>query len=79
MSASITLAAAKSKENPYIEPGVGKCYKCGEPEHRSNECLKRKQVNMAADYGDEDEGVMIKDASDSDFAEEYGDHVACVV
>jgi len=30
------------------------------------------------DYED-DEGVMIHDASDSDFTKEYGDPVACVV
>ena len=31
------------------------------------------------DYEDGDEGVVIEDTSDSDFAEEYGDPIACVV
>jgi len=29
LTASIA-ATAKNKENPYIKPGVGKCYRCGE-------------------------------------------------
>ena len=31
------------------------------------------------DYGDEDEKVVIDDASDYDFVEEHGDPIACVV
>jgi len=69
--------AAKSKENLYAKPGVGKCYRHGEPEHRSNECPKRKQVNMV-NFRD-DEGVVIEEASGSDFDEEHGDSIACVV
>ena len=72
------IVAAKNKENPYAKPVIGKCYKCGVPEHRSNECFKRKQVNIA-DYRDEGEWVAIEEASDSDFVEEYGDHVSRVV
>ena len=44
--------ATKSKENPYAKFGVGKCYRYGEPGHKSNECPKKKQVNMI-DYKDE--------------------------
>ena len=62
--ATTNPVAVKSKENPYTKPSIGKCYRRGEPRHRSNECPKRKQVNIA-DYGDEDEGVRIEDASDS--------------
>jgi len=40
-------ALKKGKENPYTKPGISKCYKYGEPEHKSNERLKRRQVNMA--------------------------------
>ena len=44
-----TAAVVKSKENLYAESGIGKCYMCGEPEHKSNECPKKKHVNMS-DY-----------------------------
>ena len=40
-----TVAAAKSKENSYAKPGVGKCYRCGEPEHKSNKCPRRIQYH----------------------------------
>jgi len=32
----------KGKENPYAKPRASKCYRCGEPEHRFNECPKRR-------------------------------------
>ena len=74
----LTTAAAKSKENPYTEPDVDKCYRCGESEHKSNECLRRKQVNMA-DYKDEDKVEIEIKPEDSDFAKEHGESVICVV
>jgi len=74
-----TAATAKNKENSYIKSGVGKCYRCGEHGHRFNECPKRRQINLA-DYEDEgEEEVEIEDLDESDFAEEQGDPVACVV
>ena len=73
-----STTASKSKKNPYIKPDIGKYYRCEEPEHKSNKCPKRKQVNIM-DYRDEGEGVVIEEGSDSDFAEEHGDPIACVV
>jgi len=32
-----------------------------------------------ADYGDDEEGVMIKEVSDSDFVENHGDPVVCII
>ena len=75
---TINPAVAKGKENPYTKPGISKCYKCGEPEHKSNEYPKRRQVNMA-DYEEEDEVQIEIEPEDSDFAEEHGDLVACFV
>jgi len=37
----------KEQGESYAKPDVGKCYRCGEPEHKSNQCPKRRQVNMA--------------------------------
>ena len=51
---------------------------CGESGHKFNECPKRKQVNMV-NYRDNEGVVVIEEASDSDFAEEYGDPIACIV
>ena len=41
--------------NPYARPTRNKCYKCGEPGHRSSICLKRVVVNlMVAEEGEVD-------------------------
>jgi len=44
-------------------------YRCGEPEHKSNECPKRRQVNMIDYKEDEEEELEIEESNDSDFAE----------
>jgi len=74
----MTTPTTKGKENPYAKPVVSKCYLCGEPEHKSNECPKRRQVNMA-DYEDENEVKIEIEPEDSDFAEEHRESAACVV
>jgi len=75
---TIATTPAKSKKNPYTKPGVGKCHKCGEPEHKFNECPERRQVDMA-DYENEGEVEIETEPDDSDFAEEHGDVVTCII
>jgi len=57
---------------------TGKCYNCGEPVHKSNERPKRRQVNITV-YEEEDDVLIEIELMESDFIEEYGDHVTCVV
>ena len=41
--------------NPYARPTGNKCYRCGEPRHRSSTCLKRAVVNLVvAEEGEVD-------------------------
>ena len=75
---TVAASTAKSKKNLYAKPDVGKCYRCGEPEHRSNECSKKKQVNIAA-YEGEDKVEIETELEDFDFAEEYGESATCMV
>ena len=50
---------------------------CGEPAHKSNECPRRRQVNMV-DYEDEEVTIEIE-LKDSAFAEQHGESTTCVV
>nr|GMD35943.1 Zinc finger, CCHC-type [Ipomoea batatas] len=64
--------------NPYARPMTGKCFKCGEPGHRSNGCRARKSVNMVNQVteGDEEDCEFNEE---TEIAEEEGDHLSCVV
>ncbi|KAJ9557359.1 hypothetical protein OSB04_011973 [Centaurea solstitialis] len=51
--------------NPYAKPMGLKCYRCGEPGHRSNECTNRKTVGLVDGEEREDD-----DYDGAEFAEE---------
>ena len=65
---------AKGKENLYVKSGVGKYYRCDELGHKSNECQRRRQVNIA-DYESEDEVKIETELEDSDFVKEHEESV----
>nr|GMD29224.1 transposon Ty3-I Gag-Pol polyprotein [Ipomoea batatas] len=64
--------------NPYARPMTGKCFKCGEPGHRSNECRATKYVNMVEEQDEFDEEGDINEG-EVEVAEEVGEHLNCVV
>nr|GMC93171.1 Transposon Ty3-G Gag-Pol polyprotein [Ipomoea batatas] len=72
------VPARNSMSNPYARPMTGKCFKCGEPGHRSNECRARKAVNLVdgrTEEGGDDEYIE----EDFEVVEENGEHVSFVV
>ena len=79
MSTSATSPTiSKCNDNPYTKSRVDKYYRRGEPEHRYNERPNRRLINMA-DYEEEDDVLIETKSEDSDFVEEYGEPIACVV
>jgi len=73
-----TTLTTKGKENPYSKLGVSKCYRCGEPGHKSHECPRRRQVDIA-NYEDEDEVKIESESEDSDFVEKHEESATCMV
>ena len=63
-----TSVPAKNN-NPYASPFYVKCYRCGEVSHHSNECPKRKAVNVVEKNDDVVENEVCKPNGDDDYKE----------
>ncbi|KAB5521262.1 hypothetical protein DKX38_025581 [Salix brachista] len=68
---SITTTGATVMEaprNPYSRPSSDKCYRCGQPGHRSNQCPKHGTVNM---IGAEEESDLENERVEDEAAYDY--------
>ena len=73
-----TYVPAKNN-NPYAGPFSVKCYRCGEVDHRSNECLKWKVVNIVKKDDDVVEDEVYKPDKDDDYEEYEQKEYTCVL
>ncbi|KAJ9567936.1 hypothetical protein OSB04_003902 [Centaurea solstitialis] len=55
--------------NPYAKPMGLKCYRCGEPGHRSNECTNRKTVGLVDDKESEEDEYDGAEFAEEDLSE----------
>ena len=73
-----TYVPAKNS-NPYVKPFCVKCYRCGEVGHRSNECPKRKTMNVVKNDDDVVENEVCGLDGDDDYEGYEPKEYTCVV
>ena len=73
-----TFVPAKNS-NPYARPFCVKCYRCGEVGHRSNECPKRKTVNVVEKDDHVVENEVYETNGDNDYEKYEQEEYTCVV
>ncbi|KAA0063032.1 zf-CCHC domain-containing protein [Cucumis melo var. makuwa] len=67
-------------QNNYTRPSLGKCFRCGEPDHLSNNCPQRKTIALAEDEDtytsetdrEEEEETELIEANDED-------RISCII
>ena len=64
-----TYVPAKNS-NPYVRPFGVKCYRCGEVSHYSNECPKKKTVNVV----EKDDDVVENEVREPDGNDDYDEY-----
>ena len=68
-----------SGQNNYSRPSLGKCFRCGQTSHLSNNCSQRKTIAIA-----EEEGLTSEDSKEAEEETELieaddGERVSCVI
>ncbi|TYK30863.1 transposon Ty3-I Gag-Pol polyprotein isoform X1 [Cucumis melo var. makuwa] len=74
-----SLVRGKTQNN-YTRPSLGKCFRCGEPGHLSNNCSQRKTIALAEDEDTYMSGTDEEEEEETELIEaDDGDRISCIV
>ena len=79
MVEKVDTSVPTKNNNPYTKPFGAKCYRCSEVGHRSNECSKRKVMNVVEKDDDVVDDEVCGPDDDNDIDDYEHDEYACMV
>ena len=70
----------RKSQNTYTHPSLGKCFRCGQSSHLSNNCPQRKTIALIDEESNSISEDDKKEEEEAEFIEvDDGDRISCVI